>query len=76
MTSEAEATSVDNEAGDDLHPSRRLALTSLWGLVGISILVYAPILGYMVHQWSWDDDYSHGFLIVPLAVWFAWGRVR
>ena len=59
----------------DLHPSRRFTLTSLWILIGLAILVYAPILGYMVYQWSWDDDYSHGFLIVPLALWFAWERV-
>jgi exosortase len=28
----------------------------------------------MVDQWSWDDDYSHGFLIVPLSAWFAYER--
>ncbi len=73
--SEAEVNGVDDAAGGDLHPSRRFALTSLWALMGIAILVYAPILAYMVHQWSWDDDYSHGFLIVPLALWFAWERM-
>lgn len=62
-------------AGGDLPSSRRFVLMSLWALLGSAILVYAPILAYMVHQWSWDDDYSHGFLILPLALWFAWERM-
>ncbi len=28
----------------------------------------------MVRQWAADEDYTHGFLIVPLAVYFAWER--
>jgi exosortase len=28
----------------------------------------------LVHDWSHDDNYSHGFLIVPLACFFAWER--
>jgi len=74
LTSEVEVKTVESGVSD-LHPSRRFTLTSLWILIGLAILVYAPILGYMVYQWSWDDDYSHGFLIVPLALWFAWERV-
>jgi exosortase len=65
---------VENGAGD-LHPPRRLVLASLGILVGLGILVYAPILGNMASQWSKDHDYSHGFLIVPLALWFAWERL-
>lgn len=73
MTTKVEVKAVESEA-DGLQPSRRFTLNSLWVLIGAAILVYAPILAYMVHQWSWDDDYSHGFLIVPLALWFAWER--
>ena len=28
----------------------------------------------LVGQWRDDDNYSHGFLIVPLAIYFAWTR--
>lgn len=28
----------------------------------------------MATVWSTDDNYSHGFLIVPIAVYFAWER--
>ncbi len=74
MTTEVEVKAVESGA-DGLQHSRRFTLYSLWVLIGAAILVYAPILAYMVHQWSWDDDYSHGFLIVPLALWFAWERL-
>jgi exosortase len=29
----------------------------------------------MLNHWSKVPDYSHGFLIAPLALWFAWERV-
>jgi len=74
LTGEAELTGVESGEGA-LHPSRRLTLASLWILIGLAVLVYAPILGNMVSQWSTDQDYSHGFLILPLALWFAWERV-
>jgi len=74
LTTEVEVKAVESGA-DGLQHSRRFTLYSLWVLIGAAILVYAPILAYMVHQWSWDDDYSHGFLIVPLALWFAWERL-
>jgi hypothetical protein len=74
LTGEIQVQTAESRAGG-FHPSRRFISRSLWILIGLAILVYAPILAYMVDQWSWDDDYSHGFLIVPLAVWFAWERV-
>jgi len=51
-----------------------------WALVGMAIsgtlacVVFAPILYYMVLHWHAVDDYSHGFIIAPLAVYFAWER--
>lgn len=74
MTGEFQVQTAESRAGG-FHPSRRFISRCLWILIGLAILVYAPILAYMVDQWSWDDDYSHGFLIVPLAAWFAWERV-
>ena len=42
-------------------------------LVSFGIL-YRDVLGKLVHDWYVDDNYSHGFLIVPLAAYFAWER--
>jgi len=43
-------------------------------MIALAVAVYAPILYYMVIHWKLVDDYSHGFLIVPLALYFAWER--
>jgi exosortase len=41
-----------------------------------TVAVYAPILSSLVHQWASDENYSHGFIIVPFAAWFAWQQRR
>jgi exosortase len=49
-------------------------MIALGVLVGVSFLVYWPVVSSLVSDWVTDDNYSHGFLIVPLAAWFAWER--
>ena len=45
------------------------------GLVlGGLLLVYWPVIAGLIGAWSTDDNYSHGFFIVPLAAYFAWER--
>jgi exosortase len=39
-------------------------------------VVYAPVMLRLVKDWATDDNYSHGFLIVPMAAWFVWERRR
>jgi exosortase len=36
--------------------------------------LYHDVLASLVSDWANDDNYSHGFLIVPLAIYFAWER--
>jgi exosortase len=44
-------------------------------LTAVALLVlYAPVLANLVRDWATDDNYSHGFLIVPLAAYFVWER--
>jgi exosortase len=38
--------------------------------------LYRNVLVKLVSDWAHDDNYSHGFLIVPLALYFAWERRR
>ena len=43
--------------------------------VGVAIAaVYGEVLWALLRQWSSDDNYSHGFFVLPLAVYFAWQR--
>ncbi len=42
-------------------------------LLGL-VLVYWRVIQKLVYDWGHDDNYSHGFLIVPLALYFVWER--
>ena len=51
----------------------RVALGATAALAGFALL-YRHVLVKLVHDWGNDDNYSHGFLIVPIALYFAWER--
>ena len=36
--------------------------------------LYRDVIAKLVYDWEHDGNYSHGFLIVPLALYFAWER--
>jgi len=38
--------------------------------------VYSKVLMKLIHDWSIDENYSHGFLIIPMAMYLAWERKR
>ena len=37
-------------------------------------ILYRHVIVKLVHDWATDDNYSHGFLIVPIALYLAWER--
>src|SRR5262245_51284369 len=50
---------------------------SWFAIGGVSLLfafvwAYWPALVNMVEQWRSQPDYSHGFLVVPLSLFFLW----
>ena len=54
--------------------ARRFAIGSAAATTSLAIVIFSPILYYMVLHWKGQADYSHGFLIAPLAIYFAWER--
>jgi exosortase len=38
------------------------------------LVVYREVLPKLVHDWATDDNYSHGFLILPIAAFLVWER--
>jgi hypothetical protein len=36
------------------------------------IVAYLPILKNLVITWHNSEDYSHGFLIIPMSIYFVW----
>ena len=53
---------------------RRLRLTGLVVLGGVFVWAYWPTLVELVRAWDREPDYSHGFLVAPLALFFMWSR--
>ena len=41
-----------------------------WVLAGAAL--YAPVLAKLVRDWSANESYSHGFLVLPIALLLAW----
>ena len=38
------------------------------------VILYYQVIALLVSDWWNDDNYSHGFLIVPIALYFVWER--
>jgi exosortase len=54
-------------------PLRRAPLV----IAGLALVVlYLDVIVGLVKAWTTNPDYSHGFLIVPLCVYFVWERRR
>jgi exosortase len=43
-------------------------------LAGSFAFLYWHVIAKLVNDWYVDDNYSHGFLIVPIALYFVWER--
>ena len=50
-----------------------------WWALGAAALVlavaYAPNLGELGRVWREDDNYQHGFLVIPIALFILWRRM-
>ena len=53
---------------------RRISVYALYGALGLLLVIYLPVLRNMVHHWSVIEDYQHGFIIAPLALYFAYQK--
>lgn len=60
-------------AGGDA-AARRAQLVVPAVALALVIAIYTPILRGLVGNWIENEDYSHGFLIVPLSLYFIWER--
>ena len=55
-------------------PDSRRMVYATCGMIVLLLGVYFPILRNMVHHWQVVEDYQHGFIVVPLAIFFAYER--
>lgn len=52
---------------------KRVPPALLLAIAGFAALFF-DVARTLVADWSTDDNYSHGFLVVPVAAWLAWER--
>jgi len=43
-------------------------------LAAVGVWAYWPTLIELVRAWNREPDYSHGFLVAPIAAYFVWAR--
>lgn len=60
------------EGGAIAGTERRLALA----LAVVVAALFAPAVVQLGRVWAMDANYSHGFLVLPLALFLAWRAVR
>src|SRR5687767_4222208 len=46
----------------------------LLAIIACFAVLYRDVIVTLVGDWATDDNYSHGFLIVPIALYLAWER--
>ena len=52
--------------------TKTIALSTL--LFATFIIAYFPVWKNLVHTWSTSDEYSHGFLIIPINCFILWQK--
>src|SRR5690242_9179789 len=57
-------------------PERRVSVVGAIGCVGLLGLIFWPNLRQFVHVWSNDGNYSHGFLVPLISLYFAGQAAR
>jgi exosortase len=53
--------------------NRRIAALMIV-LVASFLFLYRDVISKLVHDWSIDENYSHGFLVIPIALYLGWER--
>ena len=66
---------VNSAERSPLHPPAFVVqIVAGTALLGALLWAYWPTLGAMVQKWNNQPDYSHGYLVLPIAVYFLWRR--
>ncbi len=74
MAEAASPTTDDSGPKGMYEPDRRTLVYGTSAFIALLLAIYFPILRNMVRHWSAVEDYQHGFIVVPLALFFAYQR--
>lgn len=70
-TTQAGGTESQESVG---RPERRTLIVAGSLLLAVFVWSYWPTFVYLTERWYNVADYSHGFLVIPLAIGFMWLR--
>lgn len=62
------------DSGPDAAASSRMTAGAALVAAAAVLWLYQEALAGLVRQWADDQDYSHGFFVLPLAAFFVWER--
>ncbi len=51
---------------------KRINSLLVYCLVILSILLFIPVIMNLFSVWYSEPDYSHGFVVIPLSIYFIW----
>jgi len=72
---EATSESASLPVADEPTPTEvRIRIILLMVLGVVFVWAYWPTLKSLAHSWNTQPDYSHGFLVAPIALYFLWMR--
>ncbi len=54
--------------------SARLSQTLILAWVALALCSYRQVLGHLFQQWQSNTSYSHGPVVLPIAIWLLWQR--
>lgn len=54
--------------------AHRWTLVKLGMIVGSLLILYASVLRMLIHDWIHLEDFSHGFLIPLVSLYFVYER--
>jgi exosortase len=74
MSQAVESARAERRSSEDASSRDRMLVYATCGTIVLLLGIYFPILRIMVQHWAAVEDYQHGFLIAPLALYFAWER--
>ncbi len=75
MTTDVGTPTNVADAREGFNPGmRRFAVRATAFTVAVAVGIFAPILWYLGQHWRLVPDWSHGFIVAPLALYFAYER--
>jgi exosortase A len=71
MHVEGQAISAMTRA-NALRPEHAFLLVT--GLMSLVVLLHLPTARSMASIWSGSEIFTHGWVVIPISLWFIWGR--